>query len=64
MTNPWAKRVKSINEYEEWRKDVHNKTWYEYHVWEYNDGSAASKVISDPITEQEYFKRKLNGTVR
>ena len=51
---------KSINEYEQWRKGSMDK-WSEYYVWEYNDGSAATKAIRGPFTEKEYFKMKLEG---
>lgn len=61
MTNPWIKRTKCTNKYEEWRLDEHNGTWCEYRIFEYNDGSATSKVITGPLTENEYFKRKLDG---
>ena len=54
---------KSINEYEEWRKGAMDK-WSEYYVWEYNDGSASSKVIRGPFSEKEYFKLLLEGTVQ
>lgn len=61
MANPYSPpRKKAINEYEVWRKGA-TDTWSEFYVWEYNDGSAASKVIRGPLSEKEYFKLILEG---
>jgi hypothetical protein len=54
---------KCINEYEIWRKGAMDK-WSEHYVWEYNDGSANSKVLRGPFSEKEYFKLLLEGTVQ
>ena len=64
MVNPYSPpRLRTINEYEEWRKGAMDK-WSKHYVWEYNDGSASSKVIQGPFSEKEYFKLLLEGAVQ
>lgn len=53
---------KSINEYEVWLKGARDM-WCEYRIVEYNDGTATKATLRSPITEKEYFKRNLKGTV-
>lgn len=61
MSNPMSgHRLKSINIYEEWRPMGCGR-WSQYRVHCYTDGSAASRHIDGPITEEEYFKRILAG---
>ena len=53
---------KCINNYEEWRIEP-NGTWREYGIRQFTDGSATARTLGNPITEKEYFKRKLGGDV-
>jgi len=55
-------RLQTINIFEEWRK-LHNGTWQEFRIRHYTDGSATQQTLNKPISEQEYFQRKLAGKV-
>lgn len=55
-------REKTINVFEEWRK-LHDGTWQEFRIRHYTDGSGTQHPLNTPITEKEYFKRKLGGDV-
>ena len=59
---PFASRCKSINQYERWYKGAQDM-WRQYRIDEYTDGSATRRAIGVPITEKEYFKRNLAGTL-
>ncbi len=61
MTN-FNLTLRCINSYEEWRIEP-NGTWRKYGIRQFTDGSATARTLSNPITEQEYFKLKLGGDV-
>ena len=55
-------REKTTNVFEEWRQ-LHDGTWQEFRIRHYTDGSSTQQTLSNPISEKEYFKRKLSNDV-
>jgi len=51
-----------VSEEEEYRH-VYPHQWNRYIISFYPDGSATSKIMETNISEEEYFKRKLAGTL-
>jgi len=63
MTNPMSgHKLNTIDVFEEWRQ-LHDGTWQEYRISHYTDGGSTRQTLNNPISEKEYFKRKLGGDV-
>lgn len=56
-------REKTINVFEVWRQ-LHDGTWQEFRIRDYTDGSTTQQTLDKPISEKEYFQRKLAGTIK
>lgn len=55
-------RLHTIDVFEEWRQ-LHNGMWQEFRIRHYTDGGSTRQTLNNPISEKEYFKRKLGGDV-
>lgn len=55
-------REKTINVFEEWRQ-LHDGMWQKFYIRHYTDGSTTQQTLDNPISEIEYFQRKLAGKI-
>lgn len=56
-------RLQTISVSKEWRQ-LHDGTWQEYLIRYYTDGGSTQQTLTNPISEKEYFQRKLAGTIK